>query len=249
MISPPFKNISEFPSAIQPLISEFANKLLADSNDIVCSLLVYGSAASVNYNPGVSDINFAVVLKNLDFSFLKQNLELVKWGRKHKIATPLFLTKDYILNSLDVFPVEFSEIKQQHRIIFGEDVFKDLNIPVKDVRLLCEQQVKGKLLRLRQAYLEIGSNAPVLKNVLISALSDLIPVFRQLIILKQQQSPEEKEKILLDLARIYSLDQEPFLAVLHDKNRKLLISSHQVEAHLQNFLSQLENLSRHLDAL
>src|SRR5437667_194921 len=84
-----------------------------------------------------------------------QTLDLVKWGRKHRISTPLFMTKEYVLHSTDVFPIEFTEIKERHRIIFGEDIFKDLDIPFKDMRLLCEQQIKGKLLHLRQAYLEI----------------------------------------------------------------------------------------------
>ena len=218
-------------------------------DDNVLSILVYGSAAGINYNPGVSNINIAVIVKNLDFSVLKQSLGLVKWGRKHKIATPLFLTKEYILNALDVFPIEFSEIKEQHKVIFGEDIFKDLDIPFKDVRLLCEQQVKGKLLHLRQAYLDIGSNPSVLKNLLLSALSDLTPIFRQLIILKGQKPLEQKEEMLGQLAKIFSLDLQPFLAVYHDKNKKILISSNQVEAHFQNFLNQLENLSRHMDSL
>ncbi len=130
----------------------------------------------------------------MSFLSSKQSLALVKSAHKHKIATPLFLTKEYILNALDVFPVEFTEIKEQHRVIFGEDIFKDLDIPLKDVRLLCEQQVKGKLLHLRQAYLETGPNPGILKNFLLSALSDLFPVFRQLIILKGQKPVDQKEE-------------------------------------------------------
>jgi len=249
VIPPSLKNISEFPRLIQPVIIEFANKLLKNLDDNVHSIVVYGSAAGVNYNHGVSNINIAVIVKTLDFSVLKQSLALVKSGRKHRISTPLFLTKEYILNALDVFPIEFSEIKEQHRVIFGDDIFKDLDIPLKDVRLLCEQQIKGKLLHLRQAYLDIGPNPFVLKNLLLSALGDLVPVFRQLIILKGQKPIEQKEEMLEDLAKIFSLDPGPFLAVTHDKNRKILISSNQVEAHLQNFLNQLEKLSRHMDSL
>jgi len=249
VILPSLKNINEFPLSIQPVITEFANKLLENFNDNLRAILVYGSAAGINYNHGVSNINFAVIVKNLDFSVLNQSLVLIKWGRKHKIATPLFLTKEYVLNALDVFPIEFSEIKEQHIVIFGEDIFKDLDIPQKDVRLLCEQQVKGKLLHLRQAYLNIGSNPSVLKNLLLSALSDLTPIFRQLIILKGQRPSQNKEDIFGQLAGIYSLDQEPFRALFQDKHKKVIISSHQVEALLQNFLSQLENLSRHMDSL
>ena len=249
MILPVLKNISDFPKSIQPVLTEFVSKLLEELGDNVCAILVYGSSAGINYNPGVSNINIAVIIKELDFSTLKQSMGTIKWGRKHKMATPLFLTKEYILNALDVFPVEFSEIKERHKVIFGEDVFIDLDIPRRDVSLLCEQQVKGKLLHLRQAYLDIGPNAPVLKKLLSGALSDLIPIFRQLIMLREEKPFEKKDEMLGQLAKIYSVDQEPFLAVLQDKNKERLISSHQVEAHLQNFLAQLEILSRHMDSL
>jgi hypothetical protein len=249
VIPPSLININEFPRSIQPVITGFVHKLLELLDDNVRSIVVYGSAAGVNYHHGVSNINIAVIVKNLDFSVLKLSLGLIKSGRKHKISTPLFLTNDYILKSLDVFPLEFSEIKQQHKVIFGEDIFKELDIPLKDVRLLSEQQIKGKLLRLRQAYLDIGPNPSVLKNLLLNALSDLIPVFRQLIILKGQKPDPKKEEMLGQLADIFSLDKGPFLAVYHDKNKKILISSNQVEAHFQNFLHQLETLSRHMDSL
>ncbi|MBF0571897.1 MAG: hypothetical protein HQL12_08530 [Candidatus Omnitrophica bacterium] len=242
-------NIDEFPLSIQPAIIEFANKLLGDLNGNVRAILVYGSAMGVNYNQGVSNINIAVILDNLGFDVLNQSLALVRWAHKHKISTPLFLTKEYILNSLDVFPIEFSEIKERHKVIFGEDIFKDLDIPVKDVRLLCEQQVKGKLLQLRQVYLDIGFNPSVLKKILISVLSDLIPIFRRLIILKGHKSFEQKEQMLGQLAGIFSLSQASFLAVYHDKNRKPLISSKQMKVHFEDFLNQLENLSRQMESL
>ena len=249
MIPPALKNIHELPLSVQTLMADYTGKLLEDLGDNVLAVLVYGSAAGINYIPGISNVNIAVILKDLDFRALKQSLAAVRWARRHKMAAPLYLSKEYILNSLDVFPLEFSEIKQQNIVVFGEDIFTDLDIPVKDVRLLCEQQVKGKLLHLRQAYLTLEANAAALKSVLAAALTDLVPVFRQLIILKAQEPLEQKDKMLEQFAGIFSLDHAPFVAVYQDKSKKNLISPNQLEAHYQNFLNQLEVLSRHLDSL
>lgn len=243
------KNISKFPIPIQDKITEFANKLMEGLKDNLEAVLIYGSAAGTNYQHGLSNINAAVIVKKLDFSVLSQSRGVVKWGHKYRFATPLFLTKEYILNSLDVFPIEFSEIRQQHQVVFGEDIFKDLEIPFKDVRLLCEQQVKGKLLHLQQAYLDIGPNAVVLKNLLLTALNHLIPIFRQLIILKGKNPSEQKEEIIGELCAVFSLDKGSFLAVYQDSRRKILISHHQVESHFQDFLNVLEKLSRQMDSL
>ena len=70
-------NISEFPESIQPVISEFAKKLIENFEDNIHAILVYGSAAGINYNHGVSNINIAVIFKNLDFNVLCQSLNLL----------------------------------------------------------------------------------------------------------------------------------------------------------------------------
>lgn len=232
MMSSPLKNITELPLSVQARVSQFALKLLENLGGNIKTILIYGSAAGVNYKPGVSNINIAVIVEKLDFAVLQQAFSLVQKFRRHRIAPPLFLTKEYVLNSLDVFPIEFSEIKAGHKIIFGEDFFAGLDIPLKDVKLLCEQQIKGKLLHLRQAYLDIGANNRVLKHFVSRTLNDLIPVFRQLIILKGQVPCEKKEDMLGQLAKIFVLDQQ----ALADNN-------------FQNFLDQLEILARHMDSL
>jgi len=243
------QNIEELPTSIQEPVSRLAIKLLEILSDNIKAIFVYGSSAGANFNPGVSDINVGVIVERLDLTVMKKVLVLVKAGRRQKIAAPLLLTKEYVLGSLDVFPIEFSEIKQQHKIIFGEDFFAHLNIPLNDVRLLCEQQVKGKLLHLRQAYLEIGTDPKSLKNFIFRAFTDLVPVFRQLVILKGQEPFPLKEDLLRQLADIFALDERAFMAVLQDKHRKVFISAKLVETHLQNFLDQLEVLSRHMDSL
>jgi hypothetical protein len=248
MTSRPLENIKELPMSIQAPVSQFALKLLENLGDNIQAIFVYGSGAGVNYKPGVSNVNMAVIVDKLDFTVLKQASVLVKGGRRHKIAPVLLLTKEYVFNSLDVFPIEFSEIKAQHKTIFGEDFFAGLDIPLKDVRLLCEQQIKGKLLHLRQAYLDIGANPRVLKHCVARAFSDLVPIFRQLVHLKGQTPCAHKEDMLRQLAEIFVLDQQALLAIYHDKNERILISSY-VESHFQNFLNQLEILARHMDSL
>ena len=245
----PLKNISELPLPVQPLVSDFSQKLLADLNGNIKSILVYGSAAGADYDHGTSNVNVAVIVKDLDLGNLSPCLKTIKWGHKNRMATPLILSEAYVSNAFDVFPIEFSDIKRRHKVIFGEDFFSGIDIPLKDVRLLCEQQVKGKLLHLRQAYLETGANPVVLKNLLSSALRDLIPVFGQLLVLKGLPPEENKEKLFEAVSRTFSLDADAFVAVLNDKTRRVLIAPRQVEAYLQSFLSQLEKLSRHLDSL
>jgi len=72
-------------------------------------------------------------------------------------ATPLLLTRDEFAGSLDAFPVEYGEIIDTHRLVFGVDPFAGLSIRADDLRRACEVQVKSHLLHLREDFVECGA--------------------------------------------------------------------------------------------
>jgi len=82
-------------------------KLMSDIHkDHLISVFIYGSAAGKNYIPKISDINSVFVFKDLAFASLTDSLKIVSKGISKRIAAPLFLTKEHIKTSLDVFPGE-----------------------------------------------------------------------------------------------------------------------------------------------
>ena len=92
-------------------------------------------------------------------------------------ATPLLLTRDEFAGSLDAFPIEYGEIIDTHRVLFGSNPFAGLAIADEDMRRACEVQVKSHLLHLRENYLECsGRPADVAALVAESA-----PAFAQLL--------------------------------------------------------------------
>lgn len=69
-------------------------------------------------------------------------------------ATPLLLTKDEFAGSLDAFPIEYGEIIDTHRVLYGVDPFAGLAIGRDDLRRACEVQVKSHLLHMRENFVE-----------------------------------------------------------------------------------------------
>jgi hypothetical protein len=72
-------------------------------------------------------------------------------------ATPLLLTTAEFAGSLDAFPIEYGEILDTHRVLFGADLFAGLAIRPEDLRRACEVQVKSHLLHLREDYVECAA--------------------------------------------------------------------------------------------
>jgi len=98
------------------------------------------------------------------------------WDRSGS-ATPLILSRDEFAGSLDAFPIEFGEIIDTHRPLFGADPFAGLSIRPDDLRRACEVQVKSHLLHLRENYIECGARP----SAVASLVADSAPGFAALL--------------------------------------------------------------------
>ena len=92
-------------------------------------------------------------------------------------ATPLLLTRDEFAGSLDAFPVEYGEIIETHRLLFGIDPFAGLSIRPDDLRRACEVQVKSHLLHLRENFVECGGRP----SAVAAFVTDSAPAFALLL--------------------------------------------------------------------
>ncbi len=92
------------------------------------SLMLYGSAAGGSYVKGKSDINILVVLTPEGINRLEDGFALVKNWRKRNVAVPLVMTKEFIASSLDSYPIEFLNMKNNSVLIYGENVLEPLNL-------------------------------------------------------------------------------------------------------------------------
>jgi hypothetical protein len=243
------KNLDKIPKEVRNKITPYVEELLKIHSDNIISVFIYGSATGRNYIPKLSDINLTVVFKELSFTNLRASLKLVNKGINNKIAAPLFLTKRHIDTSLDVFPVEFLEMRDNNVLIYGEDLLSQLDIKTYNIRFICEQQIKGKLIRIRQAYLEIGLRKRGIEALLKESLATLVPIFRNLIRLKGKQPPLEKSEMLIQFCEEFSLDKEVFLSIYRDASNDEKIAGKDVEFFLEKYIDQLQKLAVIVDQL
>lgn len=250
-------NLNRLPPQIRREFSALCEELLQLHGDKIVSVFVYGSAAGRDYIHKSSDVNSVFVFSQFDFSMLQSSLKIIAQAGKNKITAPLFLTKQYLESPLDVFPIEFLDMKENHILIYGEDILSSLKIEERHLRLMCEQQIKGKLIRIRQGYLEAGLKKENIKELLVGSLNSLIAVFRNIIRLKNQQplacrpgqAALEKEKVLRQLCDLFKLDRDVFLSIYRHKTREKKIAREEVEVLMEKYLSALEKLACSLDLL
>lgn len=114
------------------------------------------------------------VCKVLDFEILRK----LKQGKEF----PALFTKEELMQGVDVFPVEFLNIKLNHKILYGEDFLKDINISKKNLRHQLEFEFRSKLIHLRSEYLQYSGRD--LENLILSAVPALAPIIGGLLYLK-----------------------------------------------------------------
>ncbi|MBN2097014.1 MAG: hypothetical protein JW714_00895 [Candidatus Omnitrophica bacterium] len=246
---PELKNLNKLNPELKKKIAGYLNKLIALHQDNIVSIFLCGSAVGADYIPKISNINLFVVLEKLELADLQKSLKIVSWGIKKKIAAPLFLSQRHITTSTDVFPIEFLEMQENHLLLYGKDLLSPLKINSAHLRLFCEEQIKGKLIRIRQAYLEVGLKRKGIEALLKESMSSLTPVLRNLIRLKGQMPAVKKEEIYAQVSAEFNLDKNVFLSILRDTKNDEQIDAQDVELFFERYIAQIQKLAIAVDQL
>lgn len=244
----PVKNLEKLPVSAQLVLKPFLEELIAVYGGEITSVFAYGSVTGQDYIHKSSDINIGVAMDDVSPANLKRCLGVVKKGMRKRIPAPLFLTPAYIKMSLDVFPLEFNNIKDTRVILSGEDILSGLVVKNEDLARECESQLKGRLLTIREAYLEQALDRKGLEKLMKNSLRALIPVFRGLVALRVSDvAPVAKSEIINALGREYVVNVQPFLDVLNDVKHDGKIAGDNAENFLGEFLARIETLCAIMD--
>lgn len=246
---PDFMNLEKLPDKIGTILQPYLEKLIELLGDNLIAAAVYGSAAGDDFSPKSSDLNLLLVCEKVDLPTLKKCLKLVERGRKKHITAPLFLTREHLDTSADVFPMEFLEFKENHLPVYGEDLLSNLQVDLKNLRHQCEEQIKGKLIRIREVYLEVGLRRKGIEALLKESLSSLMPAFRNILRLKGLKPPVRKAEILSQLEQEFGLKKDILVEIWKDKQDDERIGGEKAETYLGRYLEEIENLARAVDKM
>jgi hypothetical protein len=236
-------------SDISARFEPFLETVLERHQSLIHSIHIVGSALTRDFDPKNSDINSVIVLAKMDLEFLEFLAPLgKKYGRK-RIAAPLIMTPAYIDNSLDVFPIEFFNIQHLHFTVFGEDVFQALDIKKPDLRRQCEQELKVKLIGLRQGYISAAGDQKLLARSFAESFSGYMPLFKAIIVLLGQEPPPNNADILAMLETLSGIRTDVFKLVLNQKKKNTKPSIEQLNMVFKDYYTTIEALGDFVNAL
>lgn len=192
------------------------------------SAVLYGSAVSADFDPRRSDVNLLLVLRRVNLEELARSAAVQQRWLKRRVTRPLFLDPGYIDRSLDAFPVEFLNLKVQHRVLLGADLLSPLVIRQDHLRLQVERELKGKRLHLFQAWLDARESERRLRELMAVSLRDFAALFRALLHLRQVPVPDTRAELFAAVEATYGLEGRPFgeaIEALRTGDRRTLTSA------------------------
>lgn len=216
-------------------------------NDLV-SIILYGSGAGQDYKPGKSDLNFLIILSDNAIDRLDRALDTVSRWRKKNVAIPLFMTQSYIDSSRDSFPLEFLTMKNNYRVVYGNDVLSEISFDMKDVRLQCEREIKGKLLLLREEFMGTEGKPKRIQELIAASVTAFIAIFHGLLYMKGVEIPTTKREIIQKCAQVIPINQDVFMTCLDIKEGKKNYSSDITDI-FNNYLAEVRKLWNFVDTM
>src|SRR5579863_5040196 len=101
-------------------INDFVGRLREAAGANLEGVILFGSAVAGDFHPEHSDVNLFCVVRDASFAKLQAFAPTVKWWDSQKQPPPLFMTRNEIEHSVDVFTIELLDVKQHHRVLYGE---------------------------------------------------------------------------------------------------------------------------------
>jgi predicted nucleotidyltransferase len=211
------------------------------------AVVLYGSAAAGEHIPDRSDFNVLVLVDALDLDRLRAVSAVTRAWIDAGNPPPLTLTIAEWLRSGDIFAMEYSDILDRHRVLFGSPPFEGLRVRVEDLRLQVEREAMGKLLQLRRGILAAGTDGRRQLELLESSLSTLMVIFRGVVRLHGERPPAEYVALSSLVASYAGFDSEPFAQVSRHLKKQARLTTGDAGTVLAKYLDGMERLVAYLD--
>jgi hypothetical protein len=228
-------------------LEELTRQLTQAYGDALVAVVLYGSGASGETIAKHSNLNVLVIVRDLSMDRLRAASAVAHAWNAAGNPAPLTLTEREWRSSCDIFPMEYADILERHRVLHGALPTDGVRVDRAHLRLQVEYEAMGKLLALRQGTLAAAGDERRQLEVLQASLSPILVVFRALLRLHGDRPPTGHEALVNEAARLGAFEPEPFLRVVRHVRGDERLKGAAVGETLSRYLAAMEELVRHLD--
>jgi predicted nucleotidyltransferase len=204
---------------LEPL-KELVDKLERAFSGRLLSVVLYGSAASGAHHDKLADLNVLCVLKEITPEELADAEPVLRWWRAKGNPAPLLMSEEEALHSADSFPMEFRDMKDHRKVLFGVDVIADVQVDPKYHRVQLEHELRAKLFRLRQQGAQVLSDPQKLLTLCVDSVGTFCVLGRHAMLAAGHEGKHDRRALVKQLGSVLKMDVSPFEALLDIREDK-----------------------------
>jgi hypothetical protein len=233
----------------EKLIGEFVGRVREAAGGNLKSVILYGSAAAGDYVAEHSDVNLMCVLDETSFAAIAGMAPVVEWWAKQKHHAPLLMTAEELRRGADVFSIEFLDMQQSYRVLWGEDLLKELEIPMKFHRAQVEYELREKTILLRQRLLAVAGDEGAKWELLVRSLPAFGTLARHALIAMGEKRTGSKREAVEKLAAKAGFDTSAFTQLFDLRERKVDRKKLNVDDVFARYLKAVERITAAVDEM
>ena len=230
-------------------IEEFVSRMKQAAGQNLQSIVLYGSAATGEFQADFSNLNLLCILRETSFPRLSAIAPVAEWWHRQKNPAPLIMTQEELEHSTDVFSIEFLDMQHHHRVLFGDEVLGPLQIPMHQHRAQLEYELREKLILLRQRLLEAGDNDRALWQLLLGSVSAFATLFRHALLALGDAAPHSKREAIQILAARIPFEPSAFLQLLDIRDHKADRKQFDAKDVFARYLAAVQHVTAAVDTM
>jgi hypothetical protein len=228
-------------------LDDLVTQLRSAYGSHLSAVVLYGSAAAGEHIPKKSDYNVLVLLDQIEATPPASASAVAQAWRDAGNPPPMTMTLGEWRRSSDVFPMEYSDILERHRVLHGAAPFDGISVSRENLRLQLEQQVLGKLLQLRQGALLAGTEGKRQLELIEASLSTLMVLFRAVLRLHGETPDGDNATLAQRVAALSGFDAAPFVRAVRHVRGEAKLPAAEANQVLAGYVTGVERLNAYLD--
>ncbi len=181
--------------------------------------------------------NLLTIFNSLDAHDIKKAAPAIKKWIKTKNPLPIVMSECEWLSSADIYPIEYTEIKNSYKILHGKDIVQLISVSKQDLRLKCEYEIKNLLVKIREIYLGNSDNAKFMVKTLEEVSFNLVRILKSASSLFNISAQGQYGEIIQKISEKTDFDGEIFVKILSAKENNKKIPHSEIEEIVQRTIN------------
>jgi len=228
-------------------LSELVARLKSAAGDNLKAVVLYGSAATSEYQGKHSDVNTLCVVERAAVADLERMHGVSDWWMKEGNPAPVIFTHEELVRSADVFAIELLDMKHRHRMLFGDDFLEKMDVPLRLHRLQVERELRTNWMRLRQAVVASPDSKKARLGIMLASVATFCVLFRHALIGAGDPEPHTKREAVDGVAVLSGGDPSGFRSILDFRAGQVREKDLDIEATLHSYSEFVEVVTNEVD--